>query len=149
MARIPQEITDAELGVLDQLWQQGKANIRQIMEVLYPGGTASHYATVQKLLERLEAKGYVSRDRRSAVHVFHALLSRDDLIVHELQNMVDKLCGGSLTPVLTNLVRGRRFSESERCSLQAMLAEVEPAHEPSSGALSLNGKRFVSPPAQR
>ena len=54
MARTPRDITDAELAVLQVLWDAGPLPIRRITGRLYPGGTAAQYATVQKLLERLE-----------------------------------------------------------------------------------------------
>ena len=66
MARTPQDITDAELAVLQVLWEQGPATIRRITELLYPQGGTSHYATVQKLLERLETKACVRRDRSNS-----------------------------------------------------------------------------------
>src|SRR5262249_24119933 len=108
MARTPQDVTDAELAVLQVLWDQGPAPIRALTDVLYPDGGTAHYATVQKLLERLEAKGCVSRDRAGAVHSFTATLDRDELIGRRLRDVAEKLCGGSLTPLLTNLVRVKR-----------------------------------------
>src|SRR5579872_6415586 len=63
MARTPQDITDAELSVLQILWDKGRETIRELTDVLYPSGTGVHYATVQKLLERLEGKKFVKRDR--------------------------------------------------------------------------------------
>ena len=68
MERAPQDATDAELAVLQVLWDQGPVTVRTITDVIYPKGTASHYGTVQKLLERLEAKGFVNRDRRPWPH---------------------------------------------------------------------------------
>jgi predicted transcriptional regulator len=55
MARTPNDITDAELGVLQVLWDLGSATVREIVERLYPESTLSLHATVQKLLERLES----------------------------------------------------------------------------------------------
>src|SRR5579864_6317104 len=98
MARPIQDVTDAELAVLQALWDRGSATIRQLTEVIYAHGGASAYATVQKLLERLEVKGCVLRDRSPSVHVFSAAIDRDDLIGRRLQAMAEKLCGGSLTP---------------------------------------------------
>ena len=69
---------------------------------------------MQKLLERLEAKGYVHRDRRRPVHVFAAAIDRDALIGRRLRDMAEKLCGGSLTPLLTHLVRAKRLTAAER-----------------------------------
>src|SRR5437867_3096103 len=60
MPRPPQDVTDAELAVLEVLWTQGPSSRRQIADVLYPGGQPAHYTTVQKLLERLESKGHVA-----------------------------------------------------------------------------------------
>jgi predicted transcriptional regulator len=125
MARTPRDITDAELGVLQVLWAEGPATIRQITERLYPEGLASHYATVQKLLERLESKGCVHRDRRSAVHVFAAALGREELIGRKLQSVAEQLCGGSWTPLLTNLVQSRRLSARDRKALRELIDEMD------------------------
>ena len=59
MARTPQDITDAELDVLQVLWKHGPLTIRRITELLYGDCKTSHYATVQKLLDRLESKGFL------------------------------------------------------------------------------------------
>src|SRR5580692_73466 len=72
------EVTETELAILQLLWDNGPAPIRQLTQLLYPSGNASHYATVQKLLDRLESKGYVERDRSSMTHIFRAIFSRDD-----------------------------------------------------------------------
>jgi predicted transcriptional regulator len=125
MARTPQDVTEAELAVLQVLWDRGPATIRQIRSVLYPRGGTAHYATVQKLLERLEAKGCVARDRRPAVHLFAAAIDRDELIGRRLQAVSEQLCGGSLTPILTHLVRAQRLSESDRNELRALIEKLD------------------------
>jgi BlaI family penicillinase repressor len=124
MARTPQDITDAELSVMQMLWDAGPATIRQLTEALYDG-TAAQYATVQKLLERLEDKQFVKRDRRGAAHTFTAAVGRDDLIGRRLRDVAAKLCGGSLTPLLTHLVRTKRLSARERQELRALIDELE------------------------
>jgi len=125
MPRTPQDVTEAELAVLQVLWAQAPASIRQITDQLYPAGRAAHYATVQKLLERLEGKGYVHRDRRSAVHVFAAALDRDDLIGRKLQSVAEQLCGGSWTPLLSNLVQGSRLSARDRKALRQLIEDLD------------------------
>jgi BlaI family transcriptional regulator, penicillinase repressor len=125
MARTPQDVTDAELAVLQILWDGGPATIRQLTDVLYPGGGAPQYGTVQKLLDRLEAKGCVRRDRTAAAHTFAAAIARDDLIGRRLQDMAEKLCGGSLTPLLTHLVRTKRLTARERRELRDLIDELD------------------------
>ena len=125
MARTPQDITDAELAVLQVLWDQGRRTIRELTDTLYPSGTGVHYATVQKLLERLEAKKFVKRDRSAWPHCFDPLVGRDDLISRRLQLTADKLCDGALAPLLTSLVRETKLTVQDRQSLRALLDELE------------------------
>ena len=114
MGRPAQDITESELAVLRILWDRGTASIRQLTDILYPGGEAAQYATVQKLLDRMEAKGYVRRDRTLYVHVFTAVLDRDQLIGRRLRSLAEMLCDGSLTPLLTHLARAKDLTEKDR-----------------------------------
>jgi BlaI family penicillinase repressor len=125
MGRKRQDVTDAELAVLRVLWEQGPATIRELTEVLYPEGGTAHYATVQKLLERLEAKRCVKRQRRQPAHRYRAAIDLDALIGRRLEQMADKLCGGSMTPLLTHLLRSKRLSAQERRSLRQWLEELD------------------------
>jgi predicted transcriptional regulator len=129
MARTPQDVTAAELSVLQVLWDGGPSTIRQLTDVLYPGGGPAQYGTVQKLLDRLEQKGFVRRDRTAAAHTFAAAVGRDELIGRRLQDVAEKLCGGSLTPLLTHLVRTRRLSARERAELRNLIDELEPKNK--------------------
>jgi BlaI family transcriptional regulator, penicillinase repressor len=124
MARVPQDVTDAELAVLEVLWERGPASRRQIADVLYPGGQPAHFTTVQKLLERLEKKGHVRGHSESPVRTFAATVSRDELISRRLLDVADKLCEGSLTPLLMNLVRAQPLSEAELKELRELIKEL-------------------------
>jgi predicted transcriptional regulator len=125
MARTPQDVTDAELAILQVLWERGPASRRQLTDRLYPGDSPSHYTTVQKLLERLEAKGYVAQEEGLGVRTFKATSSRDDLISRRLLDMAEKLCEGSVTPLLMNLVRSNRLSAEDLRELRALLDELK------------------------
>ncbi len=123
MAGRYESVTDTELAMLDVLWKEGPSTIRQITERLYPKGKFSQYATVQSLLQRLEAKGYVARDRSAYVHVFRAKVRRSAIIGHRLQDVADKLCEGSLTPLLLQLAEGTRLTDEQREILRTLLEE--------------------------
>jgi BlaI family transcriptional regulator, penicillinase repressor len=125
MGRPAQDITESELSVLRILWDRQTATIRQLSDVLYPGGEAAQYATVQKLLDRMEAKGYVRRDRTLFVHMFSAVLDRDQLIGRRLRSLAEMLCDGSLTPLLTHLARANDLTEKDRLALRAIMDEIE------------------------
>ena len=132
MARHPIDVTDAEFAVLDALWDSGPQTIRALTDRLYPAGSASDYATVQKLLERLEAKRTVSRDRSNHRHIFRAACGREELVGGQLQKVANKLCDGSLTPVLLHLVQSVKLSKSDREVLRKLLDDSDPATAPKA-----------------
>ena len=80
---------------------------------------------MQKLLDRLESKGFVERDRAWQVHVFRAAVNRDELIGRRLRAVADSLCGGSLSPLLTHLVEDRGLSEAERRELRGLIEKLD------------------------
>jgi predicted transcriptional regulator len=120
-----QNVTDTEMAILQILWERGTANRRQVTDALYPGGGPSQYATVQKLLERLEAKGYVRHAKDAqGVLLFRPRVDREEFISLRLRDMADKLCGGSVTPLLMNLVRAQPLTPQELQELQELVKEL-------------------------
>jgi BlaI family transcriptional regulator, penicillinase repressor len=138
MARDKQDITEAEMAVMQVLWRKAEspppsggsgitgASTRQIADEIY-GERAGvvQYATVQKQLERLEAKGFVKRDRTLFVHLFAASVGRDELVGRRIREMADKLCEGSLAPVLSHLFKAKPLTERERRALRALIDDVD------------------------
>lgn len=127
MPRTPQDITEAELNLMEVLWnRKGRPiTIRHLTAALYPNTGSTYYATVQKLLERLEKKECVARDDSKSPHTFTATADRAELIGRRLQKVAEQLCGGSLTPLLTHLIQGRWLSKKDRDDLRALIDELD------------------------
>jgi BlaI family transcriptional regulator, penicillinase repressor len=121
MAPGPINVTDAELSILEFLWEREPATISDITVAIYRKKTTSRYATVQKLLERLEAKGCVTRDRSGFAHRFTAAIERQQLIGQRLQEVAAKLCDGSLTPLLVHLVETTKLNAQDRKRLRKLM----------------------------
>ena len=136
MPREAQDVTEGELAVLQELWRKPGMSIRQLTERLYPRRTAAHYGTVQKQLERLEAKGFVVRDRSLPVHLFTAAVDRDALVGRRVDAMVDKLCDGSLTPIISHLLRTSKLSSQQRLQLRSMVESQEKEEQKSRRPLT-------------
>jgi len=119
------QVSDTELEVLQVLWDSGPCTIRHLTDTLYPGGGPPKYWTVQKLLERLEEKGYVQRNRSGPAHTFSATVDREEMIGRRLRDVAEKLCGGSLTPLLTHLMRNRPLSTKERQELRQLIDDLD------------------------
>jgi|SRR5262245_8482489 len=119
------EVTDAEAAVLHRLWERGSASVRQLRDALYPGGGPSEHATVHKLLERLESKGYVQRERSAGALVFRSIVEREEVLGSRIETLLNKMGGGSLQPLLTSLVRVKRVSADELRELLALVEDLE------------------------
>jgi predicted transcriptional regulator len=117
-------LANAELAVMDVLWTRGRATARTVREVLYPEQKNQH-GTVQRLLQRLEEKGYVERNDDLPVHLFSATLSREAYASGQLESLARRLTGGSIAPIMTQLVEQKRLSHAEIEHLRRILDEDE------------------------
>ena len=115
-------LANAELAVMELLWDDGKVTARHIRERLYADQKNQH-GTVQRLLQRLEEKGYVERDVGLPVHLFSATISREEYATNQLELLAGRLTGGSLAPIVTRLVEQKRISRTEIERLRAILGE--------------------------
>lgn len=125
MVKPPKDVTAAELAILEQLWEHDSAAVKDLSQWLYGASTASDIATVQKLLARLETKGYVTRDRDEWPHQFRATIMREELISQRLQATADELCDGTMSALLTHLVRSKNFSARQRLRLRRLLDDAD------------------------
>ena len=123
MASQKETITNAELEVLKLLWGGKPLTAREITETLYGEPTTSNIGTVQKLIQRLEKKGYVRRDRRRYVHRFTAKVSQADVAGRQLEILAQKVSDGSLAPFVTHLVQAKRLSKKEKNEIRRLLEE--------------------------
>ena len=121
MTHIP--LANAELAIMDLLWQTGRMTARQIREKLYPDTSKAQHGTVQRLLQRLEEKGYVKRDRSLVVHLFSATISRKAYAGGQLESLAAKLTAGSLAPLITHLVEQKKISHQDIERIRAILDE--------------------------
>jgi predicted transcriptional regulator len=125
MARLQRDVTEAELAILQVLWEEGTATVRRLIDRLYAPGGASAHATVQKLLERLEAKGCIRRDRSGPVQVITPAIRREALVRRRLREVADDLCGGSLATMFSFLVTPRKLASKDRKALRVFLQQLE------------------------
>ncbi len=114
-------LTNAELSVMNLLWDQGRLTARQIREQLYPDAEKAQHGTVQRFLQSLEEKGCVARDRSLPVHLFAAAISRETYAGRQLETLADTLTGGSIAPFLTHLLAEKKIDRAELARLRRLL----------------------------
>jgi predicted transcriptional regulator len=116
---------DNELDLLKLMWDHGPGTVREINALSQRQGRRWAYTTVLTMLQRLEAKGYVSSDKSGLAHVFRPAVSRERLLRQRLRDLADQLCEGTATPLVLALVEGHRFTPSELSQLRQLLDQLE------------------------
>jgi predicted transcriptional regulator len=116
---------DNELELLKLLWEQGPATVREINAAARRRGKRWAYTTVLTMLQRLEAKGYVTSDKTGVAHVFRPAVTRDKLLRQRLIDLADQLCEGTATPLVLALVEGKRFTAEEIDRFRELLDQLE------------------------
>ena len=116
-------LPNAELAVMELLWRKGRITGRQIIDRLYPDAPKPQHGTVQRLLHRLSAKGFVVRDRSLGISVFSPAVSRDAYASAQLESLANRLTQGSLAPMITRLVADNKLSRAEIERLRRILEE--------------------------
>jgi predicted transcriptional regulator len=103
------KLTAAELNIMQILWDDGPASIRELLEK-YPGKRQAAYTTVQTLVYRLEKKGALRRTRKiGGAHIFEAVVSRHTAQRRMLDDLLE-FFGGRTQPLMSHLIESGRLS---------------------------------------
>jgi predicted transcriptional regulator len=116
-------LANAEFAVMELLWDQPGLTARIIRETLYQDTTKAQHGTVQRLLQRLEEKGFVERDKTLPVHLFSAAISREAYAAGQLESLTGKLTGGSIAPLITHLIEKKKITPDEIKQLRQILKD--------------------------
>lgn len=125
MNQAPHRLANAELAIMNLLWQTERLTARQIREQLYPDAHKAQHGTVQRLLQRLEEKGYVVRDRSLPVHFFSATTSCQNYACNQIEALADKLTGGALAPLITHFVETKKLSHDDIETIRTLLDDQQ------------------------
>jgi len=114
-------LANAELSVMELLWAHDRLTARQIQDQLYGESDRSQHGTVQRLLQRLEDKKLIQRERGDGAQVFSPLITREEYASSQLESLAVRLTGGSIAPLLTHLIERKRLSRAEIRRLRDLL----------------------------
>lgn len=117
----PAALANAELSVMELLWDHGAMTARQVQDRLYGSSDRSQHGTVQRLLQRLEEKDFVRRDRTEHANTFTPCISRAEYAGGQLESLAERLTGGSIAPLLSHLIDSKRLSRAELRRLRELL----------------------------
>src|SRR6186713_46520 len=118
--------TESELEILQVLWRNNIATVREVHEELSKTKDVG-YTTTLKLMQIMNEKGLVKRDESTRTHVYQSAVNRENTQKHMLNRMIDSLFGGSSTQlVLQALGAGeQKLSAEELEKIQTLINNLK------------------------
>jgi predicted transcriptional regulator len=115
--------TKLELQILEALWTNGKASIREIHEAFPEPRPA--YTTVQTTVNRLEGKGAVRRVRKiSNAHIYEPLVERQ-AARHRFLDDILSLFGGRAQPMMAQLAEAGKLTLDDVKELERTIKRLD------------------------
>ena len=117
------KLSKLELQILEALWANGKASIREIQESFPEPRPA--YTTIQTTVYRMEGKGVVRRVRKiSNAHIFEPVLARE-VTRHRLLDEILSFFGGQAQPMMAQLAEAGKLTLDDVRELETTLRKLE------------------------
>src|SRR5713101_2788028 len=117
------KLSRLELQILEALWANGKASIREIQE-FFPEPRPA-YTTIQTTVYRLDGKNVVRRVRKiSNAHIFEPILARD-VTRHRLLDEILSFFGGQAQPMMAQLAEAGKLSLDHVRELEKTIKKLD------------------------
>jgi BlaI family penicillinase repressor len=117
------KLSKLELQILEALWSQGKASVREILEAFPEPRPA--YTTIQTTVYRLEIKKAVRRVRKIGnAHIFEPTVPRE-VARHRLLDEILSFFGGQAQPMMAQLAEAGKLTRSDVRELEKTIESLE------------------------
>ncbi|HEX3746774.1 MAG TPA: BlaI/MecI/CopY family transcriptional regulator [Bryobacteraceae bacterium] len=118
-----QTLTDAELRLMDVIWDKGSATVSEVAEAL-PKDLGLAYNTVLTTLRILEEKGYLHHTKRddARAFVYRAVVGRNEAGRNAVRYLVSRFFRNSPELLVLNLLEDEDLSDKELARIRKMVA---------------------------
>jgi BlaI family penicillinase repressor len=118
------KLTKLELKIMETLWTQDHASIREIQEA-FPKKDRPAYTTIQTTVYRLENKKALRRVKKVGnFHIFEAAVSRDSAQRKLIDDLL-ALFGGRTQPVMSHLIESGKLTLADVKEAEKTLRRLE------------------------
>jgi predicted transcriptional regulator len=115
-------LTDAELRLMEVIWEKGKATVGEVVEAL-PKGVPLAYSTVLTTLRILENKGYLRHTKDGRSFVYRPVVKREQARENAISHLLRRFFEGSPELLMLNLMEGGKIDEQELARLRKRIEE--------------------------
>lgn len=120
--------TDAELEILQVLWENGPSSVRFVNDKLNERREVG-YTTTLKLMQIMFEKGLVTRNTDARSHIYEAAIDKDETQRTLLDNFVDNVFSGSAMNLVMSALGSHQASKEELNQIKALIEKIEGAKD--------------------
>ena len=118
--RKSETLTEAELRLMEVLWERGASSVQQVLESL-PAKPVLAYNSVLTTLRILENKGYVRHLKDGRAHIYTPIVERQEASRSEIRHLVSRFFRDSQDLLVINILEERGIDEEELKRLRQLL----------------------------
>ena len=117
-------LTPLELQLMQVLWEQGPKTVQEVQQALGSKRKLA-YTTVQTMLNLLYRKRKVKRVLQNRAYVYNPIVSREEAARHAVDDMVDRMFGGSPENLVMSMVESDRLTTDDLRRLQRLISDKD------------------------
>ncbi len=113
-------LTEAELRIMNVLWQKGACTVQHVLDAL-PPKPALAYNSILTTIRILEKKGYVRHIKDGRAHVYLPLIGQNEATRFEIRHLVSRFFHNSHELLVMNILQDKSIDEEEVQHLRKLL----------------------------
>ena len=117
--------TQSELEILEIIWENRSATVREVNEMLEKKGRNVGYTTTLKMMQIMAEKGLLSRELNGRTHVYSALIQAGTAKNALIDRIVDTAFGGSAAQLVLQALGNHKASADELREIKALISKIE------------------------
>ena len=119
-----QKPTASELEILGIIWEKEAATVREVFEIINARKPTA-YTTVLKLLQIMDEKGLVERDKQAKAHIYRAKQPPEETQRNLVSDLLEKAFRGSALKLVQHVLETKPASAEELAKIRQLIKEAE------------------------
>jgi predicted transcriptional regulator len=117
------KVGQEELAVLRYVQKRAPVTVREVSDYFALLGKAR--TTVSTVMERLRAKGLLTREKISGSYRYSPCVESTTMLRSLVDEFVEKVLGGSISPFVTYMAEATEISDEDVKQLKQMVQELD------------------------
>jgi len=106
-------LSTLEADIMNIVWEHKKITVREVHETMLEEGYIP-YTTVMAAMNNMAQKGLLKQNRNGKAYIYSAAVSRDNMAKSIVDTVVEKVLGGTATPLVSHLLKLKKDEDVEK-----------------------------------